>query len=37
MTTAVGHASIAITLDTHSHVLPNMQDSAVAAMEETLS
>lgn len=33
----LGHASIAITLDTYSHVLPNMQDSAVAAMEETLS
>jgi len=31
----LGHASIAITLDTYSHVLPNMQDSAVAAMEET--
>jgi integrase len=30
----LGHASIAITLDTYSHVLPNMQDSAVAAMEE---
>ncbi|MGI9048270.1 MAG: tyrosine-type recombinase/integrase, partial [Rubrobacteraceae bacterium] len=33
----LGHASIAITLDTYSHVLPNMQDSAVAAMEETFS
>jgi integrase len=33
----LGHASIAITLDTYSHVLPNMQDSAVAAMEEALS
>ena len=33
----LGHASIAITLDTYSHVLPNMQDSAVAAMEEAFS
>jgi integrase len=33
----LGHASIAITLDTYSHVLPNMQDSAVAAMEEAYS
>jgi integrase len=33
----LGHASIAITLDTYSHVLPNMQSSAVAAMEEAFS
>ncbi len=33
----LGHASIAITLDTYSHVLPNMQDSAVAAMEEAFA
>jgi len=33
----LGHASIAITLDTYSHVLPNMQHSAVAAMEEAFS
>ncbi|MDP9427049.1 MAG: site-specific integrase [Actinomycetota bacterium] len=33
----LGHASIAITLDTYSHVLPNMQDSAVEAMEEAFS
>ena len=33
----LGHASIAITLDTYSHILPNMQDSAVAAMEEAFS
>jgi integrase len=33
----LGHATIAITLDTYSHVLPNMQHSAVAAMEETFS
>ncbi len=33
----LGHATIAITLDTYSHVLPNMQDSAVVAMEEAFS
>jgi integrase len=33
----LGHASIAITLDTYSHVLPNMQDSAAEAMEDALS
>jgi integrase len=33
----LGHASIAITLDTYSHVLPNMRDQASAAMEEALS
>jgi hypothetical protein len=33
----LGHATIAITLDTYSHVLPNMQHSAVAAMEEVFS
>jgi integrase len=33
----LGHASITITLDTYSHVLPNMQDSAVAAMEAAFS
>ncbi len=32
----LGHASIAITLDTYSHVLPNMQQSAVRALEEAL-
>src|SRR5215210_153714 len=31
----LGHATIAITLDTYSHVLPNMQHSTVSAMEET--
>jgi hypothetical protein len=29
----LGHATIAITLDTYSHVLPNMQSSAVKAMQ----
>jgi integrase len=33
----LGHASIAITLDTYSHVLPDMQDSATRTMEEVLS
>jgi integrase len=33
----MGHASIAITLDTYFHVLPNMQDSAAKAMEDALS
>jgi site-specific recombinase XerD len=33
----LGHASIAITLDTYSHVLPNMQECAAKAMEDELS
>jgi integrase len=33
----LGHANIAVTLDTYSHVLPNMQSSAVATMEEAFS
>ncbi|WP_279387482.1 tyrosine-type recombinase/integrase [Rubrobacter taiwanensis] len=33
----LGHANISITLDTYSHVLPNMQDGAVRALEDTLS
>jgi integrase len=33
----LGHASIAITLDTYSHVLPNMQSQAVKAIEDVLS
>ena len=33
----LGHSSIAITLDTYSHVLPTMQESAADAMEEALS
>ena len=33
----LGHASIAITLDTYSHVLPNMRDQAAAAMEDALT
>src|SRR5919202_1260594 len=33
----LGHASITITLNTYSHVLPDMQDSATDAMEAVLS
>ena len=33
----LGHATISITLDTYSHVLPSMQGEAVAAMQEALS
>lgn len=29
----LGHSSIFITLDAYSHVLPNMQEKAVAAMD----
>ena len=32
----LGHSSIAITLDTYSHVLPDMQDSAARAIEDAL-
>ncbi|CAN5714430.1 site-specific integrase [soil metagenome] len=33
----LGHSTIAITLDTYSHVLPNMRDQAAKAMQEALS
>lgn len=33
----LGHATIAITLDAYSHVLPNMQGEAVSAMEATFT
>jgi integrase len=33
----LGHATIALTLDTYSHVLPTMQESAAKAMEDALS
>lgn len=33
----LGHATIAITLDTYSHVLPSMGDQAARAMEAALS
>ena len=32
----LGHASITLTLDTYSHVLPDMQDDAAARMERLL-
>jgi len=32
----LGHASISITLDTYSHVLPNMQEGVVRAMGDVL-
>lgn len=32
----LGHSTISITLDTYSHVLPNMQETAVAAMRNAL-
>ena len=32
----LGHATVAITLDTYSHVLPGMSDQAAAAMENAL-
>jgi integrase len=32
----LGHATIAITLDTYSHVLPTMQEGAIQALEEVL-
>lgn len=32
----LGHSSISITLDTYSHVLPDMQDSAARAIENAL-
>jgi integrase len=32
----LGHATVAITLDTYSHVLPGMGDQAAAAMEDAL-
>jgi integrase len=32
----LGHATVAITLDTHYHVLPNMQDGVARALENTL-
>ena len=33
----LGHATISITLDTYSHVLPGMGGQTTAAMEEVLS
>jgi integrase len=33
----LGHASVAITLDTYSHMLPGMGSEAATAMEDALS
>jgi integrase len=33
----LGHANISQTMDIYSHVLPNMQDEAAAAMEGALT
>ena len=33
----LGHSAVAITLDLYSHVLPDMQDTAAAAMDAVLS
>ncbi|MEX0782380.1 MAG: hypothetical protein WED87_03335 [Dehalococcoidia bacterium] len=33
----LGHSTIAITLDVYSHVLPNMQAEAAAALDRLLS
>jgi integrase len=33
----LGHATIAITLDTYSHVMPDMGDQTATAMEDALS
>jgi hypothetical protein len=32
----LGHATISITLDTHSHVLPGMDDGLAGAMGDAL-
>jgi integrase len=33
----LGHSNIIQTMDTYSHVVPDMQDEAVSVMESTLS
>ena len=32
-----GHANLSMTMDTYSHVLPDMQEKAVSAMDDALS
>lgn len=32
----LGHSTISQTMDTYSHVLPDMQDRAVAALDDVL-
>ena len=34
---ALGHASVAFTMDTYSHVLPSMQDQAAEAIGKALN
>jgi integrase len=36
MSEMLGHPSIAITLDTYSHVIPGLREAAANAMEEAL-
>jgi len=33
----LGHANISMTMDTYSHVLPDMQEKAVSTMDDALS
>jgi integrase len=33
----LGHANISMTMDTYSHILPDMQEKAVSAMDDVLS
>jgi integrase len=33
----LGHANISMTMDTCTHVLPDMQEKAVSAMDDVLS
>jgi hypothetical protein len=33
----IGHATTTQTMDTYSHVLPNMEDGALSAMQEAFS
>jgi integrase len=33
----LGHASVTITLDTYSHVIPGLGDAAAGAMDDALS
>jgi integrase len=33
----LGHANISMTMDTYSHVLPDMQEKAVSAMDDALT
>jgi hypothetical protein len=33
----LGHANISMTMDTCAHILPDMQEKAVSAMDDVLS